>query len=205
MKFYDIRARPGAYPRWYLKFPVAESGERIDERQFTCGEPYFGPRPRYISLRRKGPHVDFVLADSDMIVVPRRLNDVLVPLIGSGRAERWPVRVEDEREPMEILNLLDVVDCIDMRRSDYDVRNEDCRPTLDPQQIRGFGYNGMVIDPERASGHKLFRPKGWKIAPVCDDDVRSLLEKERISGIAFKELALSPDAPLNQDYSSNQR
>ena len=223
MNYYRMEAHPDASPRWFLDEPKDRDGNEFDARSFTSGRiwregdglyhPYGSIKgPYFIPLYEKGPHVEFNLAAFDMIVIPVRIGRLLEELVGKESIQRIPAAVEDEDEPMEILNILDIVDCIDMRRSDYDVWDEDCRPTLDPEQIRMIGLDGLdedptispgiVLDPERARGHKLFRPKGWLICPICDDNVKNLFEAEKVSGIGFRRIRLSPEVPLNEDYAS---
>ena len=188
MKLYDMVADPEAYPRWYLSKPIAEGDVhlvKLDAREFTSGVPYTGRPPIVIPLSVRGPHFDFNFAAFDMIVTPARFNKKLLELVGPETIELWPVKVEDQIEPMEILNIINVVDCLDYERSDCDIWTENDHRSDLAGKARGFGPGGMVLDVERARGEKLFRLKDWLIAPIANDEVKSLMEQEGITGVAF--------------------
>jgi hypothetical protein len=174
-----------AYPRWYLDCPVDENKKEIDPRIFTEGRKISGIEHLFIPLQYKGPHFDFNFAAFDMLVVPKKLNEELEKLPNMN-IQRIPVTVEDQDQEYEILNILDLAECIDIENSEFTIfTKESSRPDREGE-IHYF--KKLIIDQEKAKEHNLFRLKEWDTASITNETVKNLIEKLGITGVAFKEL-----------------
>jgi hypothetical protein len=189
--------------RWYLNGLRDRAGNELDSRDFRYGvpvdtEPVFrlsSPRdgrmidvvpPLFVSLRRKGPPLDFTLADFDVPVVTSRVAQLLAS-VAEADIQRFPVRVDGQAGDYEIVNVITRLRCIDLQRSDITYwTEEDGLPDMvgRPQMIAD-----LIIDPVLAEGHHLLRPDGWAVALVASDVVKQILEDERITGIRFRQVS----------------
>lgn len=181
-KFYCIDVDPSATSRWYLKAPVDPSGIEIDPRIFTRGLPVASFPCLSIPLRRKGDIVDFNFCDFDMVVVSAELNTELAALVGE-TIQRIPVRIDGCDRQFEILNVTDLVECVDEAASTFMKWTEaDGRPDK-VGQYRMF--TKLRIDPHIASEHHFFRVSGWPIALIASEQVKNLFEARNILGVKF--------------------
>ncbi len=113
-----------------------------------------------------------------MIDLMNRLRGILNP----GVIQGIPVSVEGNSEQYEVLNALDIVDCVDEEHSYFSRWTaEDGRP----DRIGDYKMTTLRIDPERAKGRDLFRVKGWAIALICSEKVKQCLEDAGVTGIRF--------------------
>jgi hypothetical protein len=185
-RFYRVVDDMSASPRWFLQGPTTPSGDAVDPRLFTYGRPLPDPGPLYVELRRGGPALDFTLADFDMPIVSRELG-VAIEAVAPGAVQRFPVTISGTAEPYEILNVVDVVHCLDERRSTVQYwQPSDGRPEK-------VGEYRMVvketIDPLRAAGKHIFRLGGWTITLVADDTLRAILWPREFTGLEFQPLS----------------
>jgi len=183
MKFYSLDADPSAISRWYLRAPIDSKGNEIDPRIFTRGELVFTKDDNLIiNLRRKGVPVDFNFCDFDMIVTPANLNADLAKMIGNV-VQRIPVKIESSDRDFEILNVADLVECVDESASTFTKwTHADGRPDK-VGQYRMF--TRLCIDGEAAAGHHLFRVREWPIALIASESVKLMFESRGVSGIRF--------------------
>jgi len=203
--FYCLIADPEAVTRWFLRSPYDPAGNKIDPRIFTCGNPvdiqlasgvpsklrtrYYGNSvearmPLTVPVGQAGDEVDFNFCAFDMVVTPRVFNKELEALVGKA-IQRIPVTVEGKGDKYEILNVCDVVRCVDEKRSEHIMKwtAEDGRPD------RTGTYRmiiGLKIDPAAASGHHIFRVYDWEIALIVSGEVKKLLEARKITGLGFQ-------------------
>ncbi|MGT2512646.1 imm11 family protein [Cupriavidus basilensis] len=85
-------------------------------------------------------------------------------------------------EPFEILNVLDIVDCVDEEKSDFSRwTEEDGRP----DKVGDYRMNVLRVNADKVAGHGLFRVKGWQIALVCSQRIRDLLIEHGVTGVRF--------------------
>lgn len=183
VKFYRLLADPAAVSRWYLKAPIDSSGNEVDSRVFTQGVPATTQlEGLIIPLRRKGTMIDFNFCDFDMVVTPAVLNAELAGLVGGG-IQRIPVNVSSCDRDFEILNVIDLVDCVDEAASVFTKwTHEDGRPDK-VGQYRMFAR--LCISAEAAAGHHLFRVREWPIALIASESVKLMFESRGVSGIRF--------------------
>lgn len=184
-KYYELLADPAAFPRWYLKSPIDPSGKEVDPRLFTQGAPVGSLPALRLPLRRSGPEVDFNFCDFDMVVTPAKFNVELEALVGPA-IQRVPVAIDAHASDFEILNVCELVPCLDESRSLFTKwTDQDGRPDK-VGQIRMVAK--LKIDPSIVLGHHLFRVAGWPIALIASQEVKSLFESRNLSGLRFEEV-----------------
>jgi hypothetical protein len=181
--FFRLVADPKVFPRWYLKAPIDEAGNELDARLFSRGGAHSTSASLRIPLRRDGPAVDVNFGDFNMIVTPASLNAEMVPRFGLP-VQRIPVEIETGNRDFEILNILDVVTCIDEKNSEFMKWTEqDGRPDK-------TGALRMItrlrIDPCAAQGHHLFRIQEWPVALIASNALKEFLEQAAVTGIQFQ-------------------
>lgn len=181
--FYEILADPDATTRWYLKSPLDPSGNEVDPRLFTQGVPVGSQPLLELPLRRNGDEVGFNFCDFDMVVTPAVLNAELETLVGTA-IQRIPVMVEGRRDEFEILNICELVPCLDESRSLFTKWSDaDGRP----EKIGQFRMIAKLkIDPVVAECHQIFRVAGWPIALIVSEKVKNLFEARKVSGIRYE-------------------
>jgi hypothetical protein len=99
--------------------------------------------------------------------------------------ELFPVQIEGD-EDFAIVNVLDVVDCIDEQQSKFTKWEErDGRPDK-LGQYRMF--TSLRLSAEKAAGHHLFRLAGWNNVLVVSEALRDKFIETGCSGLGFKRL-----------------
>jgi hypothetical protein len=199
-KYYVLEDAIDIDGRWFLDGLYDSSGTQFDSRALRYGEyvdtgpPFVLPKsangtpaivtpPLKVSRRRDGVALDFTFADFDMPVVSIRVADILSRIAGRN-IQRFPVVVDGEEGRYEIINVVPRVPCIDTVRSEiqwFQPGNK-VRPDLAgaPEMI-----TRLVIDPQRAEGHHIFRPDGWKVVIIVSDIVKQALDEALVSGVTF--------------------
>lgn len=182
-KFYLLLADPTATSRWYLKSPLDPSGNEVDPRLFTQGVPVGSQPSLTLPLRRNGDAVGFNFCDFDMVVTPAAVNAELEALTGSA-IQRIPVTVDKRGDEFEILNVCELVQCVDESRSLLTKWTEaDGRP----EKVGQFRMIVKLrIDPVAANGHHIFRVAGWPIALLVSEEVKNFLEARKVSGLNYE-------------------
>lgn len=95
-----------------------------------------------------------------------------------------PVSISDGSTDFELLNVTDIVDCIDREKSDFVSWTEaDGRPDK-TGQFRMFSK--LRIDVLRAIGHHIFRIKGWGVALIASQDVVDIFKRLEVTGVSFE-------------------
>jgi len=181
--FYRLCADPRAGSRWSLKAPIDREGVEIDSRLFTAGARLPDMGGFRLPVREPGDEVDFNFCDFDMVVTPARVNAALAQLAGAV-VQRFPVDVEGSSREYEILNVCDLVPCVDETRT-YVMRwgEADGRPDK-------VGEYRMLADlrinAEAAAGHHMFRIAGWPIALIVSQETKQLFEQFGVTGVSYQ-------------------
>lgn len=182
-RYYELVADPSAVSRWYLKSPLTPDGNEVDPRLFTQGLHVDHQPHLTLPVRRDGDEVQFNFCDFDMVVTPSAINEALELLVGPV-AQRFRVAIEGCQDSYEILNVCDLVKCVDESRSLFAKWTEvDGRP----EKVGHFRmFAKLKIDPVAAAGHEIFRISGWPIALVVSEKVKSFFEENNVSGLKFE-------------------
>lgn len=185
MNFYDIGLDVQDSTQWHLDQPVDGTGQEVVAGRFRLGKPWDTSIPLHSKVYHAGNAVSFSLGGLGEYFVKKTLMDTLVAALPEGTVQAVPVEIDGVDEPYEILNVLDIVDCVDEDRAGFSMfprwTEEDGRP----EKIGDYRINVLRIDPARAASHDLFRVKGWRIALVCSERIRDLLISHGVTGIQF--------------------
>ncbi|HEY8209153.1 MAG TPA: hypothetical protein VIG99_16795 [Myxococcaceae bacterium] len=122
--------------RWYLDGPYAASGELLGD-VLTSGRPYEGAVPVICSVAEAGPELELTMTEEVVPIVNERVAGIFKAHAGQD-AQIIPARVQGSNTQLFAVNVLASPDCIDQDKKDQ----------------------GLQIDPARAGGHAIFRPKG---------------------------------------------
>ena len=107
--------------------------------------------------------------------------------IGEGNFQIFPVTVLPEEKPYFILNILNVIDCVDRELSKYNLwTEEDDRP----DKLGKFrSFDKMILDRSKVpKGVHLFRVYGYQIVAVVRRELVEEFEKNKIKGFKLKPL-----------------
>jgi hypothetical protein len=127
--------------------------------------------------------VDFNFCDFDMVVTPSAFKAELETLVGSV-IQRIPVTVDGRRDGFEILNVCELVKCVDEARS---LLTKWTAADGRPDKIGKYHMIvELKIDPAAAKDHQIFRIADWRIALIVSEKVRSLFEVRKVSGLIFE-------------------
>jgi hypothetical protein len=169
--------------QWFLRGPRAADGVEIEPWSFTEGLPYLGPRPVTLEVRQPGKSVGFSLGAFNMPIVSKTVGET-VRRVAPNAAEYFSVVIDGASSEFEILNAVCLVDCLDESRSEFTRwEQSDNRPEKLGQYRM---ISTMRIDPERVSGHRLFRIAGWPLALVVSDSLKAALEDIPSLGVVFE-------------------
>lgn len=202
-RYFELGSDENAEGGWHLNGLYDSGGLHLDSRAFTYGKnikfnstiilPLWSDGievearlPFRMSRRREGKPLDFTFADHMMPVATRVVANLLAT-IASADIQRFPIEIDRSHEEYDIINVLPLVDCIDVARSEIEWWGEgnDVRPELagTPEMI----YK-LAIDPLRTNDHHMFRPIGWDMTIIISDEIKKVLEHERISGVTYSEV-----------------
>jgi hypothetical protein len=168
--------------RWFLDEPRAEDGSEIDARDFTYGTPYDGPRPANVPIQYAGKPVAFNLAAFDMPVVSERIA-IAIEELAPGQVQRFPVLIDLRIPGYEILNVACTEACLDESRTEVlKWKPEDGHP----QKVGQYRMvMNLKIDPARAVNRHVLRIRGWEVALLVSERVKTALEAIENLGVIF--------------------
>ncbi|RKH67484.1 hypothetical protein D7V93_02865 [Corallococcus llansteffanensis] len=109
----------------------------------------------------------------------------------------FPVSVEGESERYFVVNATKVADCIDEAncREVQHYSEED----LFPEYAGEYRWiYGLRIDPSKADGAHVLRPKKFKTAFVVSEEVRDALERVGNLGVSFERVTAPDRGPAEQ-------
>ncbi|WP_395837448.1 imm11 family protein [Archangium violaceum] len=182
--FMDDMSTPG---RWHLRSPVDARGQRVDPWQFKKGQPLDIEGVIRFPVNPTGIALEFTLASFLIPVVHQRVVALFERLGLQKEVQFIPVEVEGQTEPWFILNVLQIIRCIDDARCEEVLYwlPEDNRPDK-LGQYRNVA--GLKVDPAKIGEAHIFRPWGWKVVLIVSEHVKRALEQEGITGIKFLEV-----------------
>jgi len=192
--------------RWYLKRLCDRDGVELDGREFQYGNlidvgpplkaitwkegtPVEAQPPLKVLLdpKRKGIPLDFTFTNEVMPVAIGWVARLLGEIAGAD-IQRIPVRVESQEKEYEIINVISLVDCIDVDKSEIEWWKE--RNNVRPDKAgKPHVISKLVIDPTRVGEHHMFRLSDWTIAIIVSDVIKSAFEEARVSGVKFRQVS----------------
>jgi hypothetical protein len=101
--------------------------------------------------------------------------------VGETNYQLFPIKVLPDEKPYYILNILNVIDCVDREKSKFTLWTEaDERPDLLGEYYR---FDKMVLDRSKIpEGVHLFRVYGYDIVAVITKELAQEFEKNKIKG-----------------------
>lgn len=184
-KFYDIGMDADDSTQWHLCQPTDENGTEVVAGRFRLAKQWDNAVRLKTRICNPGHAVSFSLGGHSEYFVTKILMDSLINALPLGALQAVPVEIEGVETQYEILNALDIVDCVDESRTKFSKfprwTEEDGRP----EKVGDYRINVLHIDATKATGHDLFRVKGWRIALVCSEHIRDLLISQGVTGIRF--------------------
>ena len=197
MKYYELYDNKYIPGRWHLGMPLFADGEDedsgdpekrelFDTYRFLEGRVLEIEGPIRLVVKPVGIALDFSQAQG-IPVVNRRVVSLFVRLGLQKEVQFIPVEVEGQTEPWFILNVLQLIRCIDDARCEEVLYwlPEDNRPDKEGQYRN---VAGLKVDPEKIGDTHIFRPWGWKVVLIVSEHVKSAMEAEGITGTRFIEV-----------------
>ena len=187
MKYYQLRDDMEVPGRWVLDDPLDEAGQEVDPWCFEEGVHLDWKGLFQLHQAHAGRALDFSSTTLGVPVVHARVVSLFERLLLGNQVQFFPAQVEGQAEPYFLLNALNVIRCIDDRRSERVEywRPEDHRPDKEGQYRV---VSGMRIEPSRVGEAHLFRPWGWRVALIVSEHLKQALEQEGITGTWFIEV-----------------
>jgi hypothetical protein len=180
------RFRPDTRYRRYrfidIKKHVAD-GQPSDVWQYHHCVRIDDPRPVPFKVILPGVPLDYTDTTFGAVVLSERLAGVFANIAGDD-IQLLPADVEgvEGEGQWKVMNVLANPDCIDLSRSRHSINSPDHRfhPNLPG------GFTAFVIDPARAGGHHILRPKLWEVAVVVSERIKDEMEKMEALGAEFR-------------------
>lgn len=187
-RYFDIWPDMQIPGRWHVKSPVVdEHGQPVDMWKFREGKLLdFEGRP-VLPLARPGKALDFSQTGFSIPVVSRRLVTLFERLGLTNEVQFIAAQVQNHVEPYFILNVLQIISCVDDARCEEVLYwlPEDERPDKVGQYRN---VRGLKIDSVKVGNANIFRPWGWTGALIVSERVKLAMEHERITGPRFVEV-----------------
>ncbi len=173
--------------RWWLEEPWLAAVDDLPVGFATTGKPLSIKRylKSAVMSAPKGTPVDFTFAVLDTPIVTERVGRLLGEL-APGSVQRLPVQIRGRRARYDVLNVLDVVDCLDMRKSEIVSFDLAALDVPDDEEPPVGTIVKMVIDRRRAKGHEIFLLSGARGHIIVSRRIKERLEAERVTGILLK-------------------
>lgn len=187
MRYFQLRDDMRIQGRWVLGEPLNELGQEVDPWLFEQAQPLSQQGTFRLRQFQPGRPVDFSTAGVATPVIHDRFAALFTRLGIQGEVQLFPARVEGQTDPYFILNVLNVLRCIDDSRCEEVHLYTDS----DPQPEKTGQYRNVVglrIDPNRAQGRHIFRPKGWPVAMIVSERLKSAIEEAEVTGAKFTEV-----------------
>jgi hypothetical protein len=183
--FYKIGLDAACSGQWHIAQPVDDRGVKVVTGRFGIGKLWDASIPLRSKIYHPGHAVSFSLGGIGNYFVKKTLMDALLAYVPDGTVQAVPVDIEGVDEAYEILNVLDIVDCVDEARSGFSMFPRWTEEDGQPDKVGDYRIDVLRIDPKRATGHELFRTKGWLVGLVCSECIRDLLISHGVTGIRF--------------------
>ncbi len=101
--------------------------------------------------------------------------------VGEANYQLFPIKVLPDEKPYYILNILNVIDCVDKEKSKFTLWTEsDERPDLLGEY---YGFDRMILDRSKVpEGIHIFRVNGYDISAIVTRELVEEFKKHNIKG-----------------------
>lgn len=177
LKYFNLFDDMSTDQRWYLAGPYGPDGQWLNEA-LTVGRPYEGPTPLTCRVHHPGPPLELTVTEDIVPVVDERVAEIFAKHAGKD-AQLVPARASGSEAKLWAVNVLAICDCVDEVRS-AEIR----RYTADdgePDRIGEYkAVGGLRIDPTRARGHAILRPRGWWVQVIVSEPLAHALQQANV-------------------------
>jgi hypothetical protein len=173
--------------RWVLyQKDMDEHGQWVDPWQFKRGTLLSLKGRPVLGIAHAGRPLDFSLTELATPVVTERVVSLFEQLELGKEVQFIPAQVEGQTEPYFILNVLQVIRCIDDARCEEVAywTPEDGIPELVGKYEK---VRGLKVDPTRMGDVSICRPLGWTGAIIVTERIKLDMESAGITGTRFRE------------------
>ncbi|WPB78449.1 hypothetical protein KYC5002_04665 [Archangium violaceum] len=187
MKYFKLSDDMRILDQWTLDNPMEGNGEELWHGKMTDGLPISVQQPAHIALYVPGRALDFSTTALSIPIIHGKIKALFERLGLNNQMQLFPITVEGQTEPYYVMNLLQVVRCID------DARCEEVayRTIEDGYEDRIGEYRkvvGMRIDPSKVGDAEIFRPWGWQTIIIVSERIKQALEEAGVTGTRFTEV-----------------
>ncbi|MCP3062306.1 hypothetical protein LXT21_26295 [Myxococcus sp. K38C18041901] len=173
---------------WSLGALLDGQGRELEDlTAFTAGQPVEAPDRMRLRVRERGRRRDFNLTSAGGVPVIHARMAALFAEFSIQEVQLVPVDIQGCADEYSILVATRLLRCIDVEASEgiQPWRPEDGRPDLSGHSR---GVTRMKIDPTKLDGTQVFRAWGWPAALIVSEHIKLLLERRKITGVAFEEV-----------------
>jgi hypothetical protein len=133
-----------------------------------------------------GNQVNITYADFDVIVV----DEAAKACFSTKEVQFFPIQISNLKSKNSnyfIMTIVNEVDCLDERLSEYDIYEEsnEIRPDLAGNYKTVYK---MVIDSTRTRGLNIFRISKYDTAIIVSENLKKNISELQINGVKFKEV-----------------
>ncbi|MFP2911036.1 imm11 family protein [Pyxidicoccus sp. 3LFB2] len=186
-RYFDLADDVYVPGRWDLGHPGDSQGQEVDDLwQFTEGQPVSVTGRLRIPVEGPGRALDYSHAGFSTPVVRANVANIFSKLAPDD-VQLISVDVEGQPEQYSILVATRLIRCIDDERS-TEVRYwmpEDDRPEIVGQYRSVYR---LRIDPSKVGDARVFRTWGWPVALIVSEDIKTALERAKVTGVRFTEV-----------------
>jgi len=187
-RFFDLLIDAYVPGRWYMSEPTLPNGREVDDIWvFTRGERIQPPGRLRVPLLRRGRPLDFTTAGmgSTPVLSARAAN--VFREMAPRDVQLFPVEVEGQTDPYELLVVARTVRCID------DEACEEARLFSEeddmPERMGEYSVvSGLRIDKSKVGDARVFKTWGWHPALIVSGDIKEALDRNGIVGGYFAEV-----------------
>jgi len=176
-QYFDLFDDMSTGQRWYLDGPGGPNGEWLNQA-LTSGRKYEGATPLTCRVHHPGPPLELTLTEDFVPVLNERVAGIFAAHVGQD-AQIVPARATESDAKLWAVNVLAIPDCVDEARS-----AEVHRWTAgdgNPDRIGEYRQiGGLRIDPVRAGGHAILRPRGWWVQVIVNEILADALRKANV-------------------------
>jgi hypothetical protein len=171
--------------RWHLSTPLNGQGHKVHDWDFKRGTPVHLEGRLKIPIQVAGRPLDYSEAGLSIPVVHIKIASML-----SERApddvQLIPADIEGQPEQYLVLVATRLIRCIDDKASEVSFwKPEHGVPDKVGQYM---GVDRMRIDKGKVGNAKVFRPEGWEVVLIIDEDIKDALERMGATGTRFEEV-----------------
>lgn len=177
LRYFDLWDDMSTDQRWYLDGPSGPNDEWLGVA-LVSGQRYEGQVPVTSRVYHPGPLLELTMTQETVPVLNERVAQIFAAHVGQD-AQLIPARAHGSEEKLWAVNVLAIPDCFD------EARTEEFRrwTSEDGQPDRVGDYRtvyGLRIDPVRAEGHAILRPRRYRVPVIVSEPLAEALKSANV-------------------------